>query len=124
MRTAKNSQKNAATQPVPQVKKLPTPKVPAKNEQPAKVSLEDRIQKVEELRSLTGKRQRTIETLHQLRAFHFASDENCTLSIIDGQGHKFITSNTNLITLLKDHVITLLDDKVSTLDEEIVSFSL
>ena len=124
MRTVKSNQKNAATKPAPQVKKMPTPQTLPKKEQPAKVSLEDRIQKVEELRSLTGKRQRTIDTLHQLRAFHFVSDENCTLSLIDSNGNKFSTSNTNLITLLKDYFISLLDDKVSGLDDDIVGFKL
>lgn len=87
-------------------------------------SLEERIQKVEELRSLTFKRQRTIDILHQLRNFNFASDDNCTLMLTDGQGQKFQTCNSNLINLLRDYFATLLNDKVSALDDEIILFEL
>lgn len=96
---------------------------PAKGEA-ARISLEERIQKVDELRSLTTKRQRTVETLHQLRTFQFGSDDNCTFVLTDGQGMKFATSNSNLISLLSDYFVTLLSDKVSALDDEILAFKL
>jgi len=46
----------------------------AKQQDATKLSIEERIQRVEELRSLTGKRQRTIETLNSLRTFNFGSN--------------------------------------------------
>lgn len=87
-------------------------------------TLEERIQRVDELKSLTLKRQRTIETLHQIRTFSFASDENCLLSLRDSQNNIFETGNTNLIGLLKEYFILILNEKVSELDDEILAFSL
>ncbi len=100
---------------------------PVKDEKPAeptKPTLEERIQRVDELKALTLKRQRTIETLHNVRTFNFTSDENCLLSLRDSAGNKFETGNTNLIGMLKDYFITLLTDKVSALDDEILVFKL
>ncbi len=91
-------------------------------ENKAKITLEERIQRVEELRSLTMKRQYTIGTVHNLRSFHFASDDSCNLVLTDSQGHKFQTGNTNLIALLKDYLEKVLKDKVSALDDEILDF--
>lgn len=91
-------------------------------ENKAKITLEERIQRVEELRSLTMKRQYTIGTVHNLRSFHFASDDSCNLVLTDSQGHKFQTGNTNLIALLKDYLEKVLNDKVSALDDEILAF--
>lgn len=108
--------------PVPEVKTIPVPQ--PKKEETAKPSLEDRIQKVEELRSLTYKRQRTIDILHQLRNFQFASDDNCVLMLSDGQNQKFQTNNSNLIALLRDYFTSLLNDKISALDDEILNFKL
>lgn len=91
-------------------------------ESKGKITLEERIQRVEELRSLTMKRQYTIGTVHNLRSFHFASDDSCNLVLTDSQGHKFQTGNTNLIALLKDYLEKVLNDKVSALDDEILAF--
>lgn len=120
----KNEQKNGtvkATQPnvAAQVTK---PQV--KKEEANKPTLEERIQRVDELKALTLKRQRTIETLHNVRTFNFASDDNCVLSLVDSQGAKFQTNNSNLISMLKDYFVALLNDKVSALDDEILGFKL
>lgn len=104
------------------LKAIPVPQ--SKREDLPQPTLEKRIQKVEELRSLTEKRQRLIATLNQLRTFNFASDDNCNLMLTDGQGQKFHTSNSTLIGLLKDYFMSLLNDKVSALDDEIMAFKL
>lgn len=93
-------------------------------QQAKKPTLEERIQRVEELRSLTGKRQRTVETLHNIRTFQFGSDDNCTLMLTDSQGMRFTTNNSTLISILSDYFVSVLSDKVSALDEEILSFKL
>lgn len=89
-----------------------------------KPSLDERIQKIEELRSLTTKRQNTLNTLHNLRGFTFASDENCKLVLMDSQNNRFETNNTNLISLLTNYFVAVLGDKVSALDDEILGFNL
>ncbi|MBL7682036.1 MAG: hypothetical protein JNK00_01655 [Flavipsychrobacter sp.] len=121
----KKDQKNGiAKLPIPNVQ---TPITKPQNDKAAdtvKPSLDERIQKVEELRSLTWKRQNTLNTLHNLRGFTFASDENCKLVLMDSQNNKFETNNTNLITMLTSYFIAVLGDKVSALDDEILNFKL
>lgn len=121
----KKEQKNGTIKASTPTLKTNSSKPQTKSKQEnAKISLEERIQKVDELRSLTGKRQRTVETLHQLRTFQFGSDENCTLVLTDSQGMKFATNNSNLISMLSDYFVALLNDKVSALDDEILAFKL
>ena len=121
----KKDQQNGVAKPqMPEVKGPITKPAPHKQEPTAKPSLEERIQRVDELRSLTLKRQRTVETLHNVRTFSFASDDSCVLLLKDSKGQSFETSNTNLINLLTGFLTTLLSDKVSSLDDEILDFKL
>lgn len=121
----KKDQQNGVAKP--QMPDLKAPIAKPQNEkvaEPVKPSLDERIQKIEELRSLTGKRQNTLNTLHNLRGFTFASDENCKLMLMDSQNNRFETNNTNLITLLTSYFVAVLSDKVSGLDDEILNFKL
>ncbi len=118
----KKNQTNGAKTKAPNVKVQPAKPASSKKDQP--VSLEERIQKADEFKSLTEKRHRTISTLHSLRSFNFGSDDSCVLVISDSQGHKFQTGNTNLVSMLKNHLEALLSDKVSALDDEIMEFKL
>lgn len=121
----KKNQANGTEKPnIPNVVAPKTLPQPEKPQNATKVSLEERIQRVEELRSLTGKRHRTIETLNNLRTFSFGSDDSCVLMIQDSQGHKFQTGNSNLVTLLKEYLQARLNEKVSALDDEILDFKL
>lgn len=121
--TVKKNQRNGADTKAPKtVAKITKPESTNKQDKP--ITLEEKIQKAEELKSLTEKRHRTITTLHGLRSFNFASDDSCVLVISDSQGHKFQTSNTNLVSLLENHLERLLNDKVSALDSEIMGFKL
>lgn len=89
-----------------------------------KFSLEERIQKVEELRGLTLKRNVTVKTLNDLRTFAFTSDDSCKLEISDSTHKNFTTSNSNLINLLTNHLGALLKGKVTDLDEKIIEFEI
>lgn len=121
----KKDQKNGVAKPqMPDVKVPITKPQTEKKAEAAKPTLEERIQRVEELRSLTMKRQRTVETLHNVRTFSFASDDSCVLTMKDSKGQSFETSNTNLINMLTGFLTTLLSDKVSSLDDEILEFKL
>jgi len=121
----KKDQQNGVAKPqMPDVKAPITKPQNEKLAEAVKPSLDERIQKIEELRSLTGKRQNTLNTLHNLRGFTFASDENCKLMLMDSQNNRFETNNTNLITLLTSYFVAVLSDKVSALDDEILSFKL
>ena len=125
MRQIKDEQKNGnAKTAMPDVKAAIIKPQPEKKTEAEKPTLEERIQRVDELKALTLKRQRTLETLHNIRTFNLTSDENCLLSLRDSANNKFETGNTNLIGLLKDYFVTLLTDKVSALDDEILAFKL
>ncbi len=120
----KNDQKNGIDKNAPVVTVPIVKPAPHNEDKVIKPSLEERIQRVEELRSLTMKRQRTVETLHNVRTFSFASDDSCILTLKDSKGQSFETSNTNLVNLLTGFLTTLLSDKVSSLDDEILEFKL
>jgi hypothetical protein len=122
----KKDQKNgiAKTNAMPNVQAPVSKPQTEKSAEAVKPSLDERIQRIEELRSLTTKRQNTLNTLHSLRGFTFASDENCKLTLMDSQGNRFETNNTNLITLLTSYFTSILGDKVSSLDDEIMTFKL
>ncbi len=125
MKHALNGQNGTTKTAIPEIKTaIPAPQQPKKEAATKQPTLDDRIQRIEELRALTLKRQRLIATLNQLRSFQFASDDNCVLSIADGQAQKFVTNNSNLIGLLRDYFTTLLNDKISALDDEIMNFKL
>lgn len=121
-RDQKNGKENKAMENVQAP--LAKPQAEAKQQSTAKVSLEERIQRVEEKRPLTGKRSRTIETLNHLQTFRFGRDDSGVLIIQDCQGHKFQTGNSNLLSSLKDYLQVTLNGKASTLDDEIMRFSL
>ncbi len=88
------------------------------------VLLEERIQRVTELRGITAKRARSLETLNKLRTFKYAGDDSCTLEIRDAAGNRFGTGNSNLIALLSEHLEGLLQGKLTELNQQIVDFSL
>ena len=119
MKTVKTAQNNAATKTGAPNTKAPIVKPEtAKKAATAKPTLEERIQRADELRSLTLYRQRTVETLHNIRTFSFASDDSCVLILKDSKAQSFETGNTNLINLLTAYLTTLLNNKVSALDDE------
>ncbi len=128
MKQIKTEQKNgtAAANKMPDVKAKPVKPAPhnAKKETVVKPSLEERILKADELKSLTVKRAKTNETLHHIRAFSFNSDDSCTLTLEDSSRQMFETSNSNLINLLREHLIDLLTNKVAELDKQILAFNL
>lgn len=126
IQNVKKDQKNGTEKPaVPTVKAAPKPDAASpKQHETGKLSIEEKIQKVEELRSLTGKRQRIVDTLHQLRAFNFGADDTCMLTLADTQGNKFQTGNSNLLGILKNYLEAVLKDKLSALDDEILGFKL
>lgn len=123
----KTEQKNGtAHSNTPDVKAIiPVPeKQEAKKAQSGVSDIEARIMKVEELRSLTTKRQKTVTTLHELKSFQFAADDSCFITIADSQNRKFQTGNSNLVTLLRNYLEAVLNDKISALDDEILAFTI
>lgn len=119
----KNEQKNGLEKSnIPNVATLPKPE--QKKAEPAKQTIDDRILKIEQLRSLSVKRKKALDTLNELKAFTFAADDSCTITIEDSQRHSFESGNSNLIGLLKNYLETLLNDKISALDDEILSFQI
>ena len=120
----KTEQKNG-TANTPDLKTIPAiEKHDAKKPQPGVSNIEARIMKVEDLRSLTSKTQTTVTTLHELKAFQFAADVSCFITIADGQNRKFHTGNSNLVTLLRNYLEAVLNDKISALDDEILAFTI
>ena len=124
-KTIKTVKKEKAASNGKAIKSIAEIKKEVEKEKPKpKFSLDERIQRIEEVRSLSLKRAKTIGTLGELRKFQFAQNESCTLEISDSANNMFSTGNSNLISLLSNHLLNLLQDKVKELDAQILNFDL
>ena len=92
--------------------------------EPKPVDINDRVQKIKEIKGLTEKRERTLEILNELREFRFSSDDSSELVINDAEGRGFKTLNSNLIEMLTSHLESLLTAKGKELEEQIISFEI
>lgn len=117
MSTAKNAVKKQTT-----AKSNGKPSELAQKAVSSKVSVEEKIQKVQELGGLTAKRARTVETLNKLRQFQFSSGDSSRLKIIENGGSSFETSNSNLIEMLSSNLQEILNQKIKELDAMILAF--
>jgi len=91
---------------------------------PKPIDINDRVQKIKEVRGLATKRDKTIETLNDLREFRFSSDDSAQLTIHDSEHRDFKTSNSNLLGMVVDHLEVLLDAKAKELEKEILNFQI
>ncbi len=87
-------------------------------------SIEEKMQRIEELKGLSGKRMLTVETLNNLKTFSFASSESAQLVIKDSEGKEFSTFNSNLIGLLTEHLRIMLEQKKAEIEAAILEYSL
>ena len=87
-------------------------------------SLEQKIQGFEQLKGLTNQRHRLTETLDELNKFKYNNGDSSIFMLRDESAKEFKTTNTNLITLVTDHLQTTLQKRKSEIEDEILKFSL
>ncbi len=126
-KTKANGTGGAADTKAPASKTTSTTKTPPKPngvEVKATPDINERMQKVEQLRGVIGKREMVVDTLNNLKTFSFSASDSCQLIIQDSEEKKFSTFNSNLIGLLSEHLRGLLETKKADLDQQILSFEL
>lgn len=88
-------------------------------------SIEQRLQKVTELKHLADKRHVLTTKRAQIREFQFGGDEHSSqLVIADSSGREFKTQNANLINLLVSNLEQLIEERLNELDLSIMKYEL
>lgn len=97
--TSNTSSNLTAVAPVKAEKKeLPTIAPEKRNDANEQKPLEDRIFRVQQLSDLVSRREKLQDSLKKLNSFKLSSDSRLdSLTIEDGEGHEFSTSNTAAI---------------------------
>ena len=106
--------------PVPFI--APWATAPEVKEEPRKLSLEEKIQRVEDLTLLIERFRALAESRRKLQTFQIGSDSlSSTILLRDASGNEFKTSNSAVITSVIDEMKRTLDAKVREV-ETLINF--
>ena len=87
-------------------------------EEPRKLSLEERIQRVEDLSMLIDRWKTLNDSRRKLQTFQIGADSlSSVISLRDANGNEFKTSNSAVITSVIDEMKRTLDGKVRDVEE-------
>ena len=87
-------------------------------EEPRKLSLEERIQRVEDLLMLIDRWKTLNDSRRKLQTFQIGADSlSSVISLRDANGNEFKTSNSAVITSVIDEMKRTLDGKVRDVEE-------
>lgn len=85
-----------------------------------KLTLEERIQKVEDLSMLIDRRKTLNDSRRKLQTFQIGADSmSSVISLRDASGNEFKTSNSAVISSVIDEMKRTLDSKVHDVEEQI-----
>jgi len=89
-------------------------------EEPRKLSLDEKIQRVEYLTLLIDRWRTLNESRRKLQTFQFGADSLSSVILLrDAAGNEFKTSNSSVITSVIDEMKRTLDGKVKEVEEQI-----
>ncbi len=87
-------------------------------EEPRKLTLEERIQRVEDLSMLIDRWKTLNDSRRKLQTFQIGADSlSSVISLRDANGNEFKTSNSAVITSVIDEMKRTLDGKVRDVEE-------
>ena len=87
-------------------------------DEPRKLSLEERIQRVEDLSMLIDRWKTLNDSRRKLQTFQIGADSlSSVISLRDANGNEFKTSNSAVITSVIDEMKRTLDGKVKDVEE-------
>jgi hypothetical protein len=90
------------------------------NEEPRRLSLDEKIQKVEDLTLLIDRWRTLNESRRKLQTFQIGADSLSSVILLrDAAGNEFKTSNSSVITSVIDEMKRTLDGKVKEVEEQI-----
>lgn len=113
------AQATGKTADVETVNSTATPKV----ETPV-INLDDRMQKFEQLKGLAHQRTRLSDTLTELNKFKYNQSDSARFEIKDSQSLSFVTTNTNLIHLVTNHLKSTLEFRKAEIEKQLIAFEL
>jgi hypothetical protein len=89
-------------------------------EEPRRLSLDEKIQKVEDLTLLIDRWRTMNESRRKLQTFQIGADSLSSVILLrDAAGNEFKTSNSSVITSVIDEMKRTLDGKVKEVEEQI-----
>ena len=89
-------------------------------EEPRKLSLDEKIQKVEDLTLMIDRWRTLNESRRKLQTFQIGADSLSSVILLrDAAGNEFKTSNSTVITSVIDEMKRTLDVKVKEVEEQI-----
>ncbi len=89
-------------------------------EVPRKLSLEEKIQKVEDLSLLIDRFRGLVEAKRKLTVFHLGADGmSSSIALRDASGNEFKTSNSAVISAVIEEMKKILDLKVRDIEDQI-----
>src|ERR1035437_3222525 len=90
------------------------------NEEPRKLTLDEKIQRVGDLSMLIEKWRTLNESRRKLQTFQIGADSLSSVILLrDAAGNEFKTSNSSVITSVIDEMKRTLDGKVKEVEEQI-----
>ena len=120
--TAQATGKTPSTEPV---KSTATPKVETPKVETPVINLDDRMQKFEQLKGLAAhQRTRLSDTLTELNKFKYNQSDYARFEIKDSQSLSFVTTNTNLIHLVTNHLKSTLEFRKAEIEKQLIAFEL
>ncbi|KAB8154247.1 hypothetical protein EZY14_007365 [Kordia sp. TARA_039_SRF] len=126
--TAKKAVQEKLAQEAVGQKTTPASKTPPKTHtKPAEtpvVNLQDKLEKLEQMKGLAQQRTRLNSTLTELNKFKYNQSESVRFEIVDSQNLSFKTTNSNLITLVTNHLKATLETRKSEIEKELIAFEL
>jgi len=89
-------------------------------EEPRKLSLDEKIQRVEDLTLMIDRWRTLNESRRKLQTFQIGADSLSSVILLkDAAGNEFKTSNSSVITSVIDEMKRTLDGKVKEVEEQI-----
>ncbi|OFX47714.1 MAG: hypothetical protein A2046_05315 [Bacteroidetes bacterium GWA2_30_7] len=87
-----------------------------------KMSIDEKISKIEDLKIIIDKREKLIDSRKKLNSFVLGSHHsNESVTLTDGQGHTFTATNTEVLSSVIDVIRNIIDDKIKD-SENLISF--
>ena len=120
------AEKNSTSAEVAEVKTVEAAAAPVLTivkdtpEEPRKLSLDEKIQRVEDLTLLIDRWRTLNESRRKLQTFQIGADSlSSVIMLRDAAGNEFKTSNSSVITSVIDEMKRTLDGKVKEVEEQI-----
>jgi hypothetical protein len=105
---------------VPVVETAPAPTALIVKEEPRRLTLDEKIQRVEDLTLLIERFRALAESRRKLQTFQIGADSmSSTILLRDSAGNEFKTSNSSVITTVIDSMKQILDVKVREVETQI-----